>query len=131
MVASGMPCESSPTVSRSGHRVDSMRRRRSVSTDSSKPTSNARTASVTGVADILVLLSIPPDLSPPPPCLAPAFLAIDRASHAVVAVSTDREPPRSAPRGEQPRLDGRFGLLEAGGGAQGVGLVGALPREVV
>src|SRR3954451_17959264 len=52
MVASGTPCESSSTVSRSGHLVASMRRRRSMSSESSKPTSNARMVGVTCVADI-------------------------------------------------------------------------------
>src|SRR4051812_9908100 len=52
MVASGTPCESSSTVSRSGHLVASMRRRRSMSSDSSNPTSNARMVGVTCVADI-------------------------------------------------------------------------------
>ena len=52
MVASGTPCESSSTVSRSGHLVASMRRRRSASSASSKPTSNARMAGVACVADI-------------------------------------------------------------------------------
>src|SRR3954449_9498685 len=52
MVASGTPCESSSTVSRSGHLVASMRRRRSMSSDSSKPTSNARMVGVACVADI-------------------------------------------------------------------------------
>ena len=44
MVASGTPWESSSTVSRSGHLVASMRRRSSVSSDSSKPISNWRSA---------------------------------------------------------------------------------------
>src|SRR3954454_21683774 len=52
MVASGTPCESSSTVSRSGHRVASMRRRRSIRSDSSKRTWNARMLGVTCVADI-------------------------------------------------------------------------------
>ena len=44
MVASGTPCESSSTVSRSGHRVASMRRRSSVSSDSGKLIWNSRMA---------------------------------------------------------------------------------------
>ena len=52
MVASGTPCESSSTVSRSGHLVASMRRRISAISDSSKPISNSRTAAVTSVVDI-------------------------------------------------------------------------------
>ena len=53
MVASGMPCESSSTVSRSGHLVAAMRLRRSSSSESAKPMWNSRIAA-TSVADICV-----------------------------------------------------------------------------
>src|SRR4051795_11135077 len=44
MTASGTPCESSSTVSRSGHLVALIRRRRSSRSASGKPTCNSRMA---------------------------------------------------------------------------------------
>src|SRR5439155_25565134 len=50
IIASGAPCESSVTVSASGHLVAVTRRRRSVSSVSGKPISNGRMVSSSGIS---------------------------------------------------------------------------------
>src|SRR3954451_12365146 len=78
IVASGTPCESSATVSRSGNRVAMIRRRRSSSSDSAKSTSNGRIA-VSCCAPVA-------DIAPP----EPRRRVVETIFFAVAACASDR-----------------------------------------
>src|SRR3954467_6571713 len=78
IVASGTPCESSATVSRSGNRVATIRRRRSSSSDSAKSTSNGRIA-VPCCAPVA-------DIAPP----EPRRRVVETIFFAVAACASDR-----------------------------------------
>src|SRR3954454_20733695 len=78
IVASGTPCESSATVSRSGNRVAMIRRRRSSSSDSAKSTSNGRIA-VPCCAPVA-------DIAPP----EPRRRVVETIFFAVAACASDR-----------------------------------------
>src|SRR4051812_39583915 len=78
IVASGTPCESSATVSRSGNRVATIRRRRSSSSDSAKSTSNGRIA-VSCCAPVA-------DIAPP----EPRRRVVETIFFAVAACALDR-----------------------------------------